>query len=62
MVALLAGAGWLAAAPVPKDRPRPRGDKPNSNALLAKHRDQLKLGCSSQWGGWPIEKLFDEKP
>ncbi len=51
----------LGASPVPKEKPKPK-DGPNSNELLKKHKEALKYGASSAWGGWPADKAFDGNP
>jgi len=52
----------LPAAPVPKARPTPRDQVPNTNALLKQYRDRLTFSRSSEWQGWPAEKAFDGNP
>jgi hypothetical protein len=56
VVSVLAPIG---AAPVPKEKPTPRDQKPNSNALVSKYRAALRFGGTSQWGGWQFDKAFD---
>jgi hypothetical protein len=60
-VVVLFALAPLGAAPVPKAKPTPRDQKPNTNALLKKHQGSLKYGGSSQWGGWQFDKAFDDK-
>ena len=51
----------LAAAPVPKEKPKPK-DGPNSNELLKKHKGNATFTASSAWNGWAVEKAFDGDP
>lgn len=52
--------GGLAAAPVPKEA-KPKVEDKNTNALVTKHRDNLKLEASSEWANWPVAHAFDGK-
>lgn len=47
--------------PQPAERPTPkqRVASTNSNALVIKHQDTLKLTASSEWSGWPLRHLMD---
>ena len=59
---LVVAAGFLlaplGASPVPKEKPKPK-DGPNSNAILKKHKETMKVSASSEWGGWPASHAFD---
>ena len=43
--------------PPPSTKVKPAAK--NSNALIVKHREALKLSASSTWPGWPPEKALD---
>lgn len=47
--------------PKPTERPTPKPQVActNSNALVIKHQDTLKLTASSEWNGWPVRHLMD---
>jgi hypothetical protein len=60
--ALAVAAGCLVCVTAYPDTPPEKKDKPaakNSNALVLKHREKLKLSASSTWPGWPPEKAID---
>ena len=52
----LACAATLAGGP-----PNPGPTRTNTNALITKHRADLKLSASSTWPGWPPENAVDGK-
>jgi hypothetical protein len=45
--------------PAERPTPKPRVASTNSNALVIKHQDTLKLTASSEWNGWPVRHLTD---
>lgn len=45
--------------PAERPAPKPRVACTNSNALVIKHQDTLKLTASSEWNGWPVRHLMD---
>lgn len=49
------------AAPVPKELQPTVGEK-NSNQLIKQHKDKLKLTASTEYSGYPVARLIDEKP
>jgi F5/8 type C domain len=59
LMLLVAAATWVLAAPIPRER-KPHPDDKNTNALIKRHREKLKLTASSTWEGWPLDNLFDQ--
>jgi hypothetical protein len=59
VVVLIASAA--VAAPVPKGAGYTPG-KENGNALVKKYRHKMTLEASTEWQGYPVANLFDEKP
>jgi hypothetical protein len=60
----LAGAGvaMTAGGEQPKkEKPKepPKVVTENKNTLIKKHRDKLKLSCSTFFNGWPVERIVD---
>lgn len=51
--------GLAVAAPVPKATKPPVGET-NTNALVAKHKDKLKIEATSEWAQWPVTNLLDD--
>lgn len=48
------------SAPVPKVAPKPEVGEKNTNALVTKHKEKLKLSATSDWGGqWAVDNLVD---
>ena len=58
---IVEGRTQEAAVTANKDAKSPN-QPDNSNALIRKHRDELKLSASSTWPGWPVENAFDDDP
>jgi hypothetical protein len=54
--------GCLLCVTASPSAPPEKPDGKNSNALIRKHREGLKLSASSTWPGWPPEKALDGDP
>ena len=50
------------ASPVPKEKPAPREQTPNTNGLVKRDRAGLVFSRSTDWQGWPADKAFDGNP
>jgi hypothetical protein len=61
LTVLALAATGLSAAPIPKSR-IPTFGETNTNAMVQRHREKLAAETSSEWQGYPVTQVFDEKP
>jgi hypothetical protein len=54
-------AALVVAAPVPKVL-APSVGETNTSALVKQHKEKLKVEASTEWRGYPVDRLIDEKP